>query len=300
MITQIAKSSWLVVLRAVSPTRTRRRSAPPLQVEPLEERKLLSSGSWRELANPAPAQIGTMLLLSDGTVMAQGGGGRQVSNSWYGLMPNTKGSYTDGVWTTLASMHTARLFYASDVLPNGDVFLAGGEYTDAGKVRTNTSEMYDPITYKWSPITSFPQSVLGDAPSEALPNGQVLVGYIGGPQTYIYNPAINRWTLAANLQGGDESREESWGKLPDGSILSYSITASIHTGVSQAQRYVPALREWVTAGIVPVPLSSNAVGSEIGPAFLLPSGRVFFLGGNSNTALYQPSTSKMDSRPPDS
>jgi hypothetical protein len=80
MITQIAKSSWLVVLRAVSPTRTRRRSAPPLQVEPLEERKLLSSGSWRELANPAPAQIGTMLLLSDGTVMAQGGGGRQVSN----------------------------------------------------------------------------------------------------------------------------------------------------------------------------------------------------------------------------
>ena len=42
--------------------------------------------------------------------------------------PDSHGSYVDGTWTRLASMHEPRLYYASAVLPDGDVFVAGGEY----------------------------------------------------------------------------------------------------------------------------------------------------------------------------
>lgn len=44
------------------------------------------------------------------------------------------------------------------------------------------------------------------------------------------------------------------------------------------------------AGTVPVPLTSAALGYELGPAFLLSDGGVFQIGANSNTAIYTPST----------
>jgi hypothetical protein len=261
------------------------------RVEPLENRDLPSGNVWTPLVNPAPAPLGTMLLLSDGTVMVQGGGGNTISKDWYRLTPISTGGYVGGSWSTLAPMHTPRAFFASDVLRNGDVFLAGGEYTDAGKVRTNTGEIYDPNTNAWQSISNFPQSRLGDAPSELMPGGNVLVGYIRGTLAYSYNPSTNIWAPAANLQNGDTSSEESWVKLRDGSILTYSIDASVNDGVALAQRYVPAINRWVPAGVLPVRLSSPEVGDEIGPAFLLPTGRALFLGANGRTAEYKPTTS---------
>jgi hypothetical protein len=47
-----------------------------------------------------------MMLLSDGTVMAEGG---NVDNTWYKLTPDSTGSYVNGTWSQLASMHVARL-----------------------------------------------------------------------------------------------------------------------------------------------------------------------------------------------
>jgi hypothetical protein len=238
-----------------------------------------------------------MLLLSDGTVMAQDGtppasGGKlgAATANWYRLTPNVGGSYVRGRWSVLAPMHTPRRNYASDVLPSGQVLVAGGEYTDAGQVRANTGELFDPVTNAWRSIAKFPQSRLGDAPSELLPDGRILVGYIRGTRTYIYDPTTNRWSPAAAKFNGDSSSEETWVKLPDGSILSYSIAASNRSGTGQAQRYIPSANRWEPTGPVPVPLSSGAVGNEIGPAFLLPDGRVFFLGGNSTSAIYTPAT----------
>ena len=97
------------------------------------------------------------------------------------------------------------------------------------------------------------------------------------------------------MQNGDTNSEESWVKLPDGSILSYSILASNRSGVSQAQRYIPSIHQWEPAGVLPVPLSSDTTTSEVeknelGPAFLLPDRRVLYLGANGNTALYNTST----------
>jgi len=167
----------------------------------------------------------------------------------------------------------------------------GGEYSGSPrtKTETNTGEIYDPTTNSWSAIAPVPESEFGDGPSEALGNGLVLAGSLTHPQTYLYNPSNNTWSQTGNKQDSDASSEETWVKLPDGSILSHDIK-----GVSPqpAQRFDPLLNEWVSSGYVPVQLASNAGDSaavpEIGPAFLLPDGRVFFLGASGNTALYTP------------
>jgi hypothetical protein len=249
----------------------------------------LSAGTWTPVTNFAPTGIGTMILSSDGTVMAQGSG---TTNNWYRLTPNATGSYTNGSWSSLTAMGTQRLYFASNVLQSGKVFLVGGEYSGPSGTQnwTDTGEIYDPVANSWTPITPFPQSQFGDDPSEMLPNGNVLTGYLSGPQTYIYNPTTNSWSQAGTKLLNDRSDEESWVKLPDGSILSYDIFASPSSGAGHAQRYFPSTNKWVDAGSVPVPLSGSSFGEELGPAFLLSDGRVFQLGANGNTALYTPST----------
>jgi hypothetical protein len=67
----------------------RYRGRPSL--EGLEPRIALS-GTWTRLRNLAPEGIGEMMLLSDGTVMAQGGGGAFVSSNWYRLTPDASGA----------------------------------------------------------------------------------------------------------------------------------------------------------------------------------------------------------------
>ena len=62
-----------------------------------------------------------------------------------------------------------------------------------------------------------------------------------------------------------------------------------------AQRYIPSQNEWVATGTVPVALSGSE--SELGPAFLLPDGRAFYLGATSHTAFYTPSSNTWTAGP---
>ena len=269
------------------------RRAPLLEV--LESRALLS-GTFTALVHTTPNAANTMMLETDGTVLMEGGG---VTNSWYRLTPDSSGSYVDGTWTRVASMALQRLYYGSTVLPNGDVLVQGGEYSGPQSQQTdnNTGEIYSPVTNTWSAIAPFPEPNFGDDCLELLPNGTVLAGYINGPQTFIYNPATNSWSPGETKLLNDKSDEENWVKLPDGSILSYDIYASIATGVGHAQRYMPSTNTWVDAGIVPVALTSAANGNELGPGLLLPDGRVFYLGATGNTAYYTPSTNSWTTGP---
>jgi hypothetical protein len=229
-----------------------------------------------------------MMLLSDGTVMVQGGGNpTTVTKTWYRLTPDATGSYANGTWSQLASMGLEREWYASNILPDGRVFVLGGE--DSGPQGqanfTNTGEIYDPVADAWTPITNFPQRKFGDDPSEVLPDGRVLAGYLLANFTYIYDPASNTWSPGGAKLRTDRSDEETWMKLPDNSVLSYDVFAA--TGdVGHAQRYIPAENRWVDAGDVPVLLSNAEQGFELGPAFLLPDGRAFFLGATGHTAYY--------------
>ncbi len=75
--------------------------------------------------------IGTMLLLTDGSIMADVGGDGD-STQWYRLTPDTSGNYSDGTWHNLANSNIGRLFFGSVVLQNGDVMVLGGEDTNIG------------------------------------------------------------------------------------------------------------------------------------------------------------------------
>ena len=241
-------------------------------------------GSWTLLANRAPDLngMGTMLLLTDGTVMVQGITGVQntgASRHWYKLTPDAQGNYADGTWTQLADMHHERLYYASTVLRNGKVFIAGGEYTEASTPDTNTAEIYDPLTDVWTEIDGPGWANIGDAPVQTLFDGTVLLGSIDSYYTGLYDYTTNTWTAGGNKPYG--AGEESWSLLPDQTVLTVEIGNSPY-----AQKYLPSSNSWVSAGQTPAGHDVVQASSEIGPGVLLANGQCLFVGATGHTTLY--------------
>ncbi len=259
-----------------------------------------NAGPWTKLKNPNPGYgSGNLILHTDGTVMVQSGQIGGDPQYWTKLTPDSAGSYVNGTWTVLAPMSTLRLFFGSNVLPNGKLLVLGGEYSGPNfdATFTNTGEIYDPVADTWSPIPDFPEVYFGDDPTMLLPNGKVLCGYIIGSKTYLFDPKTNSWSPGGTKLRNDPSDEETWALLPDGSVLSYDIFASIRNQSGSAQRYIPATNTWVDAGTVPVLLSDPTVGYELGPMAVLPDGRVIQVGANENTALYDPKTNTWSAGP---
>jgi Kelch motif len=232
-------------------------------------------GTWTSLTNQAPFGAGQMLLLTDGRIMVQQGG----SQRWWRLTPDKSGSYIDGSWSRLANMANNRTFFDTAVLADGRVFVAGGEYSDAGP-DTDRGEIYDPLTDTWTSIGNPGWGQIGDAASSLLADGRVLVGNLTDSRTAIYDPATNTWTAAGNMAA--RSNEESWTLLPDGTVL--TVSCANHPN---AEKYIPSLNSWVTAGATPVELV-QASSIEIGPAVLMPNGTVFCIGATGHTAIYSP------------
>lgn len=257
------------------------------------------AATWTKLTNVAPGSTGTMMLLTDGTVMVQG----NPFNRWMRLTPSATGSYVDGTWSSLASMGRQRLYFGSHVLPNGKVWVLGGEYsgTPLQQNITNTGEQYDPITNTWSPIANHPEHYFGDDPTMLLPKGKILAGSIFTNMSYLYDIATNSWSFAASKVYPDRSDEETWVKLPNGKVLTYDIFESVDHSGQFAEVYDPVANAWQsvspsdsTAGGSIPPLSSVALGYELGPLLNVPANgansQVFAIGATGHTALYSPKT----------
>jgi hypothetical protein len=121
-----------------------------------------NAATWTPLANPFPDAPSTMILLTDGTVMVHSYLGGQ---SWMRLTPDENGSYANGVWNLnpIPPMRIPRLYFASQVLPDGRLWVLGGEYS--GPLLdfswTPTGEIYDPIANSWSDIAPYPGQTNG-------------------------------------------------------------------------------------------------------------------------------------------
>jgi hypothetical protein len=217
-----------------------------------------------------------MLLLTGGNVLCQDAGGPD----WWRLRPDRRGSYVNGTWAKAASGPNAPLWYASAVLADGRVFVAGGEYNNGNQADLCAAEIYDPVADHWTSIPTPPGwSSIGDASSCVLPDGRVMLGSIEGPQCSIYNPTTNSWSATGSKHNAT-TNEETWTLLPDGTVLSVDCD-----GHPAAEKYVIARGAWVSAGSTPVDLV-EAASLEIGPALLLPDGRVFAIGATGRSALY--------------
>jgi hypothetical protein len=169
-----------------------------------------------------------------------------------------------------------------------------GEYSDAGS-DTALGEIFDPDSNTWTSLNK-PASfafIHGDVASCILADGRVLCGSIDGPQTALFDPVANTW-VEADLSFGHSGQtkvgntdEETWTLLPDNTVLTVEVA-----NPNAAEKYLPDQDKWVSAGSTPqpLPLSSFAgVGvEEIGPALLLPNGKLFAIGATGHTALYTP------------
>ena len=157
-----------------------------------------AAGTWSSLASAPPTGVNHAMVLSDGTILTDNGSGNCCR-----LTPDIHGSYINGTWTQLASMNNSRLFFASSVLTNGNVFVAGGEY---GTGRRH-AELFDPLNNVWTKIPDpLPGAAFSDAIGKILPNGNLLVAPVsefGG--NVIYNVFSNNWQTAASSANQNET-----------------------------------------------------------------------------------------------
>lgn len=230
-----------------------------------------AAGTWTALTAAPPVSVNEALVLSDGSILTDNGSGQCAR-----LTPDIHGSYINGTWTQLSSMNFSRLFFSTEMLTNGTVFVAGGEYGNG----SDHGEIFDPLRNTWTRIypDPIPAVAFSDAMSEILPDGNVLdapVSKFGG--CLIYNVASTNWQTAASAQN---QNEVCWVKLANDNIL------TIDTGSQNAEHYVPSQNEWVSDNAVPVALYDSI--EEMGPGFVLPNGNVFYFGATTNTATYTP------------
>ncbi|MEI6816503.1 MAG: T9SS type A sorting domain-containing protein [Bacteroidota bacterium] len=245
---------------------------------PIGNQTIADQGYWTPLVHASPNNNeGVMLLLSDGTVMCktQSGGSDGYGNLWDKLTPDINGSYVNGTWTTLAPSINTRLYFSSEVLRDGRVYVAGGEYGTGN----GAGEFYNPLTNTWTLTPSTGHNYV-DANSAILPDGKVLQACEWDNFCFIWDPITNTYAAGPSTHGTVD--ESAWVKLPDNSILFVDMSTL------NSERYIPSLNQWIVDAQVPVMLY-DPYGSETGGAFLLPNGKAFFIGALGYTAYYTPS-----------
>jgi hypothetical protein len=152
----------------------------------------VSGQTWTTLTNQPGAPVGTPLLLTDGTVIAQQmtNDGNLGTGQWLRLTPDATGSYVNGTWSQIASMPAgyAPTFYASAVLPDGRVVIEGGEYNNGVQNWTTLGAIYNPVSNSWISISPpSGESQIGDASSAVLANGTFMLGACCSLNSYLLN-----------------------------------------------------------------------------------------------------------------
>jgi hypothetical protein len=283
------------------------------------------------LANQPPEPGYLALLLTDGSVMMQSINDAGV---FYDLVPAADGGYVNGTWRVLASPPAGYAPYAGSqaVLADGRVLFVGGEYNQnqydlpfAPSGLTNMSAIYDPVADRWTMIAPPPGvAYIGDSPSAVLPDGSFIFGAKLGRNMWRLDPVSLTWTSVPAAGKADDFAEEGWTLLPDGELFTIDVGDPLH-----AEHYDPAAGQWYGDGNTPTALTSpsdtpggmtygpapvQVVGGvsygpgpagiyfppgEVGPALLLPDGRVFATGAatsgsSAHTAIYTPGTTPAD------
>ena len=263
-----------------------------------------SAGTVKQLVHQPPEGSIITMLMTDGTVMAQG----FSQSGWWKLTPDNMGSYVNGTWTQTAGLFSG---YAPDamaesVLADGRLIIAGGEYNFGNFAFTNISAIYDPKKDKWTDITPDKHllNYIGDSGSNVLPDGRFLIAKKFDTGMYAFDPKTMSWSKLQSKGKDEFNSEEGLQLLPDGSYLVVEVKAH-----PKAQRYIPSTGEWVDAGSTPVDLRGpqNCCGrcipygphdkcydppGETGASATLPNGTVFFTGSipegesTAHTAIY--------------
>ena len=256
----------------------------------------------KKTVNHPPFPICTSMLLTDGTVMCDGGtqfnGG---TGQWCRLTPNSTGSYVNGTWSVMPSMPAGYtpLYYANVVLADGRVICIGGEYNGSNGSFTNLGALYNPVTNAWSNFAG-PASwdAIGDASGMVLADGRFMLANPLTQETAIYNPVTNTWAAPGIKNKVDINDEEGWTLLPSNKVLTVDVwneiwdnnTGDLLSDMNTSELYDPVTDMWSLAGSVGIRLVDNFnefTGSfEMGPQVLRPDGTVIAFGATGHNAVY--------------
>jgi hypothetical protein len=256
---------------------------PPRRVQiTAAMRSRSSAAGWAKMASvPAfPNGPQTEVLMTDGTVLVFD----ECASNVYQLTPDSNGNYITGTWSSAPSLPSgyAPLYFASAVLPSGDLFVMGGEYNFCAGAESNLGAIYNPFTASWSSVSAPSEwSEVGDGQSTILSNGTLMVGNCCYSSQALFNVGSSSWTMIGSGKQ-DPNSEEGWTLLPSGNVLTVNITSTPY-----AQQYNPTANEWQSAGELPYNI---VTGYEIGPQSLQPNGEVFVAGATGKNVFYSTSS----------
>jgi hypothetical protein len=202
----------------------------------------------------------------------------------------------------LGQMTTARASHSATLLPDGQVFLAGGVICSAGNCGYLASaEIFDPVTQRFSAVGSMIEARAKHT-ATLLNDGTVLLA--GGrskdplASAEIYDPGSGRFTAAEAM--GSARFLHTATLLQDGEVLvaggrGCSGECDDNSASASAELYDPGTRKFSPTG----PMTEGRI---LHTATLAGDGRVLIAGGRScvgdcegdktlqNTELYDPTT----------
>lgn len=261
--------------------------------------------TWTTTTNPPPGDVGSILLLRDGSVMAHNESATgNITEAWYRLTPvitaNGQLDYVDGVWSTTGPLPTGYqpYFFSSAVLPDGRLIVEGGEYCGMignNECLTAQGAIYDPNSQTWTPVAP-PDgwSSIGDAPSAVLPTGLFMQGDCCDPGSHTALLDAPSLSWPDYWQGRTDGilGETGWTLMTNDKVLMVE-TWGPHGGCSQVgyELYDPTTSQWSCGqGQVPGQLYQDNTG-EIGAAIMMYNGFLLQIGANDDnpsTGLYNP------------
>ena len=212
---------------------------------------------------------GTMVLLTDGSVMMV----NYAGPGWLRLIPDARGNYATGSWVPTAPMSEERLFFASQVLPSGKLWVLGGEYSGPQTPRTDTatSEIYDPVANSWSQAAPYPNQP-GLCGTNSIPYSG---GITNGSNVITSIPSTANFFVGWSVSGTG---------IPDGAtITSIDSTTQVHISSNATATNSAADLTWSGDR----PACYGAV-----PSILLPGGTQILAGSlvDTSTRLYNIAT----------
>jgi len=257
--------------------------------------KPFTPGTWTKTNNTPTSAVAHAMLLDDGSVLVNSMYFENHPDPWYRLIPDSTGSYANGTWVNAGTLPSGYnpLYFASSLLPSGQVVVMGGEYNNGSGVWTTKGAVYNPTTNTWSSLSA-PSgwTTIGDAQSIILPNGKMMLANCCTTQEAILTLTGNTASWASTGTGKfDWNDEEGWTMLPNGNI----ITVDAYVGQTTCcqlgyQIYNPTTGAWTTPSNNTVVNLVDPSSLELGPMPLLPNGTVFGAGATTNNALYTIST----------